>query len=147
MANQTQADQFSPEEMTQVQRHGKALLGEPTDFDEAVESHLADHYPHEASAAKMRAAAEGGGGELGPSQMDEQAVKQQNALMAQQTSQGAQQAVQAQAAQVPNQPPPAPTGPTGVSIPYAAQRGQQTPPDVTAMPPSQQEQGQQGPPQ
>jgi hypothetical protein len=141
---------FSPEEMAQVQRHGKALLGEPTDFDEAVEEHLADHYPHEASFKKMRAAQTGGASVgLGPSEMEQQQIKQRDTSQQQTAAMGAQQASQAQAQQTPPTPPPAPTGPTGVTQPYPAQSAPQPPPSATAglpQPGEGEEEPEQGPP-
>lgn len=118
-----QQPDFSPEEMTQVQQHGKALLGEPTDFDEAVEAHL-NEPRGEQNAAKMRAAQTGGGDQsLGPSDIDQAAVKQGQAMNKQADTQAAQQAAQAQAAQVPVNAPPAPSGPQGSTIPFPAQKG------------------------
>jgi hypothetical protein len=137
-----QQPDFSPEEMTQVQRHGKALLGEPTDFDEAVEAHL-NEPRGEQSAAKMRAAQTGGGDQsLGPSDIDQAAVKQGQAASRQADQQAAQKAAQAQAAQAPVNAPPAPSGPVGTTIPFAAQKGAtggagNTQPPSQAAPPPQ----------
>jgi hypothetical protein len=120
------ADQFSDEEMAQVQQHGKALLGEPTDFDEAVEAHL-NEPRGEASAAKMHAAQTGAPDAaaqgLGPSDIDQAAVKQGQAASRQADQQAAQKAAQAQAAQAPVNAPPAPSGPQGTTIPFSIQKG------------------------
>jgi hypothetical protein len=113
------AEQFSNDEMEAVKAHGQALGGAPTSFDEEVEKHLADHYPHEISYSKMRAAQTGGYG-LGPPEMDITQAKQTTALQQEAAAQGAQQAQRAQAAQVQAPPPAAPSGPVGVSEPYPA---------------------------
>ena len=79
MANQKQQqvspEDFSPEEQQQMQHYGQALVQGPTDFDEEVEKELAKHY-HEASYQKMRTAQQG----LAPSPMEQEQVKQQQAL-------------------------------------------------------------------
>jgi hypothetical protein len=47
MAKQKQIspDDFSPEEVEQMQHYGQAMMHPPTDFDEEVEKHLAKYYP------------------------------------------------------------------------------------------------------
>lgn len=161
MAKKKQPD-FSPEELAQVKRHGEALLGQPTDFDDAVEAELADHYPEEASAEKMHAAQTGGGDQgLGPSEMDEAAIKQRSALAREASTQAAAQAAQAQAGQSPVNAPAAPGGPAGTTEPYPAQKGavggpgNVQPPSQAAAPPApggspspdQGEEEEEGPPQ
>jgi hypothetical protein len=121
------AEDFSDEEKGQIQRHGQALAGDPTDFDDEVEKELADHYPHEASAAKMHQAQTSGGASvgLGPTEAEQAQIKQRGALASQATTQGALTAAQAQAAQTPINAPPAPSSAAGTSPPepYPAQRG------------------------
>jgi hypothetical protein len=153
MADNTQPGEgLSDQQQEAVTQIGKMMSPQTTGFDDRVqamhdEAHAGEHastdyekefahFPHEASAAKMRAAAEGGAGELGPSEMEQQAIKQRSALQAQEVTQSAAKAQQAQAAQVPDQPPPAPTGPAGVTQPYPAQKSPQGPSDVTPMPPA-----------
>ena len=108
------ADQFSDEEMEQVKRYGQALGGGPTPFDEEVQRGLDRHAERaqEANAAKMHAAQTGGDTGLGPSEMDQAAVKQSGALQQQADVSGAQQAQQAQTQQSPPAPPPAPPPPS-----------------------------------
>jgi len=110
--------------------------GEPTETD------LQRAHHEEANAPKMREAQMG----LAPSEMEQQKVKQTQALGQQATTQGAVKAQQAQGAQTPVPAPAAPSGPAGTQTPYPAQAGPQPPPDVTALPPGQQQQGQQPPP-
>jgi len=119
---QVNPEDFTPEEQQQIQHFGQALVQGPTDFDDEVEKELAKHYPREASHEKMKAAQTGGSGELGPTEIEQQAVGQQQALAQQATTAGAQAAQQAQGAQT----SPAPTGPAGVSQPYRAQRASQS---------------------
>jgi hypothetical protein len=131
------ANQFSDEEMEQIKRYGQALGGKPTPFDEEVEQHLTGM---EQNAHKMHAAQTGGGDQsLGPSAMDQQAIKQRGAMSQQAATQAAAQAQQAQGAQQPVNAPPAPAGPAGTTTTFPAQRGatggagnvqqpQQTPP-------------------
>lgn len=127
------ADQFSDEEMQQVQHFGKMLGGGVTPFDEAVEEALNKRdQAEEASAKKMHAAQTGGGDTaLGPSQIEQQAVKQRTSINQQADVAGAQQAEQAGAQQVQSAPPPAPSGPQGTTTPYPAQ----TAPKAQAAPP------------
>jgi hypothetical protein len=127
------ADQFSDPEMEAVKQYGQALGGKPTDFDEAVEEHL-NRY-EEASQKKMRAAQEGGQ-EIGPSDIEKEQVQQQQGQAKAQAAQGAQQASQAQAQQTPVNAPPAPSGPAGVSTPYPAQNAPQPPPSAQDAEPS-----------
>ena len=130
------ADQFSDEEMEQIQHYGQALGGS-TPFSDEVEKALPKYErlygrgerPQEASHAKMKAAQTGGSLGLGPTQMEQTAAQQTGAIQQQAATAGQQQATQAQAGQVPNAPPPAPEGPAGVSQPYPAERGE-TPPGV-----------------
>lgn len=113
------ADQFSDEEMSQVQRHGAAQL-EGTKFSEEVEKHLERFQKQrEANAAKMRAAQTS---DLGPTEMEQQQANQTQALQQQAAQAGQLQAAQAQAQKVPMQPPRAPTGGVGESQPYPAQQ-------------------------
>ncbi len=134
------ASQFSDDEMEGIKRYGQALGGKPTPFDEEVEEHLTGM---EANAAKMRAAQTGGGDQsLGPSDIDQTAVKQGQAASRQADQQAAQKAAQAQAAQAPVNAPPAPSGPVGTTIPFAAQKGAtggagNTQPPSQAAPPPQ----------
>jgi hypothetical protein len=87
----------------------------------------------EASAAKMRAAQTGGASVgLGPSEMEQQQIKQRDTSQPQTAAQGAQQAAQAQAQQTSPTPPAAPAGPTGVMEPYPAQNAPEPPPSATA---------------
>jgi hypothetical protein len=142
MPNQQQSipDQFSDEEMSQIQRHGAAQMGDPG-FSDEVEKHL--KYREELNAKKMHAALTGGGDtDLGPSKMEQAQGKQTQALQQAATTQGAQQAVQAQAAQQPLVPPSAPGTPVGASKPFPAQAGPQ--PQAPVEPPQEEEQ--QGPP-
>jgi hypothetical protein len=125
-------DQFSEDEMAQVQQHGKALLGEPTNFDEEVERHLADHYPGEVSTKKMRTAQMG----LAPSEMERAQVKQSGALEQQATMQGAAKAQQAQGGMTQTPPPQAATGPIGTTAPYPAQAGEVGPKETPETPAS-----------
>jgi hypothetical protein len=68
----------------------------------------------EANASKMHAAQTGGGDmSLGPSAMDQAAVKQGQAMNQQADTQAAQQAMKAQGAQAPVNAPAAPAGPQG----------------------------------
>jgi hypothetical protein len=122
MAKQKQ-EPFSDREKAQVKHFGEALLGEPTDFDEEMEKHLADHYPHEAGFKKMRAAQTGGSLGLGPTAAEQAQVGQRETLRQQSAAAGAQQAAQAQGQQASVAPPPAPTGPQGTTAPYSAQKG------------------------
>lgn len=142
------ADQFSDKEMDQIKRYGQALGGKPTPFDEEVEEHLTGM---EANAKKMRAAQTGGGDQsLGPSDMDEAAVKQGQALSKQADTQAAAQAQQAQGAQAPVNAPAAPSGPQGTTTVFPAQKGavggpgnaaapSQTPPPPAQPPPGGEE--------
>jgi len=106
------ADQFSDEEMNQIKHYGQMLGGGVTPFDEAVEE-----------ALNKREAGEAAAQSLGPSAMDQAAVKQRGAIQQQAAAQGAVQAAQAQAAQPSPEPPPAPAGPQGATAPFAAQKG------------------------
>ena len=98
---------------------------EPPPDDAITEADLQrTHESEEASAKKMHAAQTGGSGiSLGPSQIEQQAVKQRTAINQQSDLQASQQAQQVAGQQVPSQPPPAPTGPQGTSIPYSTQKG------------------------
>ena len=117
-------EQFSDDEIEQMKRYGAAQIG-GSDFSEEVEKHLdaLEAKRGEASAKKMHAAQTGGGEGLGPSDMDEAAIKQRGAIQQQTDTQAAQKAAQAQGAQVPMAPPAAPTGPQGTTVPYAVQKG------------------------
>jgi hypothetical protein len=92
------ADQFSDDEMDQIKHYGKMLAGGVTPFDEAVEEALNKRQAaREANAKKMHAAQTGGGDQsLGPSEMDQSAIKQRGAIASQAAAQGAQQAQAAQ---------------------------------------------------
>src|SRR5258706_16414246 len=99
------AEQFGDSEMEQIKRYGQALGGQPTDFDEQVESALNERQrAREANAAKMHAAQTGGSEGLGPTEAEQALVKQRSALQQQAASAGAQGAAQAQGGQ-----PPGPT--------------------------------------
>lgn len=116
-------EQFSDEEMEQMKRHGAAQLG-GTAFSEEVEKELNKlQAKREASAGKMHAAQTGGGEGLGPSEMDEAAIKQRGAIQQDTDTQAAQKAAQAQAQQAPISAPAAPTGPAGTTTPFPAQKG------------------------
>jgi hypothetical protein len=157
------ADQFSDDEMNQVKHYGQMLGGGVTPFDEAVEEALNKREAaEEASAKKMRSAQTGGGDQsLGPSQMDQTAVKRGQALNKQAATQAAAQAQQAQSAQTPVNAPPAPSGPVGATLPFPAQKGAvggagnvQGPSQAAAPPaargpggPPPPEEGEEGPPQ
>ena len=122
-----------------------------TDLQRAQEEPIGE----EASAKKMHAAQIGGGDTaLGPSQIEQQTVKQRTSVNQQADLQSAAQAQQVAGKQVPSQPPPAPTGPQGTSIPYSTQKGavggpgnapkpQGAPPPDQGPPPDEE----QGPPQ
>ena len=137
------ASQFSDQEMEQMKRYGAAQLG-GTDFSEAVERELEKlQKTREANALKMRAAQTGQ--ELGPSQFQEQEVKQTGALQQQATTQQASQASQAQSQQRPVNAPAAPGGPAGVVTPYPAQKAPGALP-ATGKTPSGGSEGAQAPP-
>lgn len=154
MAKKTPGKGLSDQQQEALVHIGKMMGPHATGFDDRVqqlhdEEHADEHantdyekefaeFPHEASAVKMRAAQMGG--ELGPTDFEQQKMKQNQAMAQQaagQQAQGAQQA-QAQAQGSSTQPPPAPSGPVGTQSPYPAQSGPQPSPDVTALPPSQQ---------
>jgi hypothetical protein len=86
------ADQFSDDEMSQIQRYGQAL-NSPSDFSDEVEKELnkrgAYQRPREAGAAKMHAAATAGSEGLGPTEAEQTLAKQQSALQQQAASAGA----------------------------------------------------------
>jgi hypothetical protein len=113
------ADQFSEDEMNQIKHYGQMLGGGVTPFDEAVEEALNKRQAaREANASKMHAAQTGGGDmSLGPSAMDQAAVKQGQAINQQVDTQAAQQAMKAQGAQAPVNAPAAPAGPQGTLYP------------------------------
>jgi hypothetical protein len=125
------ADQFSDDEMAQVQRYGQAMSS-PSDFSDEVEKALvkrgayqkAQAQFHEKNAAKMRAAQTGGSPGLGPTEAEQSLAKQQQTLQQQAATTGAVSAQQAQAGE-PAQPtpPPAPAGAAGVTKPYSTQAG------------------------
>jgi hypothetical protein len=125
---------------------GKMMGPVSDEFDERVqalhdehhkEEHDANDYesiyggerPQEAGYQKEKAALRGGE-ELGPSDIEKEQAKQQQAQSQTQAAQQAQQAQQAQAQQSPVNAPPAPTGPAGVSTPYPAQNAPQPPPSA-----------------
>jgi hypothetical protein len=136
--NQSPADQFSDDQMEQIQRYGQALGGGITPFDEELERELpklhpgeaekkrrmAPAIPGEAQAQKMRAAQSGGSPSLGPTEAEAALAKQRGMLQQQAAAAGQQQAQQAQRQQPVSAPPPAPTGPQGVTKPYPAQAGE-----------------------
>ena len=62
---------------------------------------------------EMKAAQTGGSSGLGPSAMDQAAIKQRGGIQQQSDTAGAQTAAQAQAQQSPQNAPPAPSGPQG----------------------------------
>lgn len=102
----------------------KGAQPEPPPDDAITEGDLQRTHEEEANASKMRAAQTGGGDQsLGPSAMDQAAVKQGQAASRQASQQAAQQAAQAQAQQVPVNAPPAPSGAAGATIPFPAQKG------------------------
>lgn len=116
------AEAFSDPEMEQIKRHGEALGGAPTDFDEEVEKELnVRQRAREAGAAKMHAAQTGGSEGLGPTEAEQTLSQQRNALLQQQATQGAAQVQGGQSP--PATPPPAPTGPQGSTTPYSSQAG------------------------
>lgn len=132
MPKQPAADQFSDEEMEQMKRHGAAQLGGTSDsyidspeFSEGVEKELNKlQAAREASASKMKAAQTGGGDQgLGPSAMDQAAVKQGQAVNKQADAMAAAKAAQAQQAQAPINAPAAPAGPAGTTTTFPAQQG------------------------
>jgi hypothetical protein len=123
------ADQFSDDEMEQLQRHGQAM-GSPSDFSDEVEKALlkrgtyqkAQAQFQEKNAAKMKAAQTGGSPGLGPTEAEQALAKQQQALQQQAATTGAASAAQAQAGQSPQATPPAaPAGPQGTETPYSSQ--------------------------
>jgi hypothetical protein len=121
------ADQFSDDEMEQVQRYGQAL-NTPSDFSDEVEKELekrgAYQRHHEASAQKMRQAQTSGSEGLGPSEAEQKLSQQRSQLLQQQATAGAAGAAQAQQGRSGSPtPPPAPTGPQGVTQPYSSQAG------------------------
>jgi hypothetical protein len=133
MAKQEQQQQVgmdaTPEQQASMVHLGK-MMGDPRDdFDREVEKHLDSLYPHEAGYQKEKAALSGGQ-ELGPSDIDKEQLKQQQAQSQTQAAQSAAQAQQAQGQQMPVNAPPAPTGPAGVSTPYPAQNAAQGPPSA-----------------
>lgn len=148
MPNQTPkqnsiADQFSDEEMSQIQRHGAAQMGDPS-FSEEVERNL---QRREANAAKMHAAQTGGGdSDLGPTQMQTQQANQTNKLQQQSATQGQVKAQQAQSQMAPIEAPQAPGSAVGQSAPYPAQAGPQPQAPVQPPPPIPQPPGPGGPP-
>ncbi len=90
------AAQFDDSEMDQIKRYGQALGGQPTDFDEQVESALNERQrAREAGAAKMHAAQTSGSEGLGPTEAEQTLAKQQGALQQQAASAGAQGAASA----------------------------------------------------
>jgi hypothetical protein len=119
----------TPEQQEKLVHFGQ-MMGDPRDdFDREVEKHLAYLYPHEAGYEKMHAA-QTGGGELGPSDIEKEQVQQSQAQAKAQATQQAAQAGQAQAQQSPVNAPPAPSSPAGVSTPYEAQNAPQPPPST-----------------
>lgn len=116
------ADQFSDDDMHKIKHYGQMLGGGVTPFDEAVEEAL--NKREEASAKKMHAAQTGGSTQgLGPSEMDQAAIKQRGAIEQQSGAAGAVKAAQAQGEEGPIEAPSAPTGPQGATIPFTAQKG------------------------
>jgi hypothetical protein len=111
------ADQFSDHEMNQIKHYGQMLGGGVTPFDEAVEEALNKRQAaREANAKKMRAAQTGGGDiGLGPSQIDQDAIKQRGAIASQAATAGSQEAQAAQAQHPSSEPPPAPAGTEGTT--------------------------------
>jgi hypothetical protein len=97
------ADQFSDDDMNQIEHFGQMLSGGVTPFDEAVEEALNKReVARKANAKKMKAAQTGAVAAdvgLGPSQMDEASIKQRGAIASRATTQGAAQAQAAQAQQ------------------------------------------------
>jgi hypothetical protein len=125
----SKADQFTDDEMEQMKRYGAAQLGGTSDnhidspeFSEGVEKEL--NKLEEANASKMRAAQTGGGDmSMGPTEMEQTAVKQRGAVQKQADTQDDVEAQQAQAAQAPVNAPAAPAGPAGTTTDYSAQKG------------------------
>jgi hypothetical protein len=97
------------------------------DPDDPTESELDNARQQEANASKMHAAQTGApeaaAQSLGPSAMDQAAIKQGQALSKRSDTQAAMQAQQAQGAQTPVNAPQAPAGPQGFTIPFPAQKG------------------------
>lgn len=121
------ADQFSDDEMEQVQRYGQAL-STPSDFSDEVEKELnkrgAYERHREAGAQKMHQAQTSGSEGLGPSEAEQKLSQQRNALLQRQAQTGTAGAAQAQQGRSGSPtPPPAPTGPQGVTQPYSSQAG------------------------
>jgi hypothetical protein len=150
MAKQTQQQQpgegASDQQQAAAVQLGKMMGPVNDEFDDRVQAlhdkrHQAEHEandyesiyggerPQEAGYAKMRAAQEGGQ-VLGPSDIDKEQAKQQQAQSQTQAAQQAATASQAQAQQSPVNAPPAPGGPAGVSVPFPAQKGPQPPPSA-----------------
>jgi hypothetical protein len=127
--------QFTSAESAHLKDAGRAFVGDPTPFDEETQEHLADHFAHEASAGKERAAQTGGSIGLGPSAMDRVSIQQRAALAQQAATQGAVQAAKAQAAQSPVNAPPALGGAVGSTIPFPAQKDSQGQPGGPISPP------------
>lgn len=121
------ADQFSDDEMEQVQRYGQAL-NSPSDFSDEVEKELnkrgAYERHREAGAQKMHQAQTGGSEGLGPTEAEQTLSRQRNALLQRQAQTSATAGAQAQQGRSGSPtPPPAPTGPQGVTQPYSSQAG------------------------
>jgi hypothetical protein len=93
---------------------------DPTDAD--MQRAEEEPIEEEASAKKMHAAQTGGSIGLGPSAMDQAAIKQRGAMNQQADTQAAAQAAKAQGAQVPVNAPPAPSGPAGSVTTFPAQK-------------------------
>ena len=106
-------DQFSDDEMNQIKHYGQMLGGGVTPYDEAVEEALNKRQAaREANAKNMRVAQTGGGDiGLGPSQIDQHAIKQRGDIASQAATGGSQEAQAAQARQPSLEPPPVPAGP------------------------------------
>jgi hypothetical protein len=132
---------FSDEEMEGIKRYGQALGGQPTDFDEEVEKHLAGH---EAHFAKMRAAQTGGASvPVAPTPIQQQKVKQTDTLQQQADVQGQAAAQAAQAAQAQgsgilpsDNAPAAQQAPSGKAPPPPPQAQMQAPPPAPGGPPA-----------
>jgi hypothetical protein len=90
------ADQFSDDEMNKIKHYGQMLGGGVTAFDEAVEEALNKRDAAEEASAKKMHAAQNGGGDigLGPSDMDQEQIKQRGAMQQQAATAGAQSAAQ-----------------------------------------------------
>ena len=137
MADNTQPGEGLTDQQQEALTHiGKMMGPHATGFDDRVqqlhdEAHADEHantdyekefahFPepaHEMNYQKMQAARTGGASEtgLGPSAMEQAAIKQRDTSQQQTASQSQQAAAQAQAQQSSVTPPAAPTGPVGTT--------------------------------